>query len=50
MKVGDLSSHGYTLGAFGAYPGDEINGVIGACSGRQHLNLSKSGTKKCPPS
>jgi hypothetical protein len=39
MKVGDSPSHGYTLGAFGAYPrytGDEINGVIGACSGRQH--------------
>jgi hypothetical protein len=37
MKVGDSTSHGYTLGTFGAYPaGDEINGVIGASSGRQH--------------
>ncbi len=33
------TSRGYTLGTFGAYPaiqGDEINGVIGACSDRQH--------------
>jgi hypothetical protein len=24
MKVGDLSSHGYTLGAFGAYPATPV--------------------------
>jgi hypothetical protein len=39
MKLGDRSSH--CLHAWGGwrisgYPGDEINGVIGACSGRQH--------------
>jgi hypothetical protein len=52
MKVGDSTSRGYTLGTFGAYP---------AYRGRDQrrdrrvqrpatLNLSKSGTKKCPPS
>jgi hypothetical protein len=38
MKVGDSTSHGYTLGTFGAYPATQAtrSTVIGACSGRQH--------------
>ena len=39
MQVGDSTSRGYTLWdvrRISRCTGDEINGVIGACSGRQH--------------
>ena len=39
MKVGDFDVarlHAWGVRRISRYTGDEINGVIGACSGRQH--------------